>query len=594
MRFKLIAKIAMLLSAVLMLSQCNKMTEAHLHVNKELITPYTLPAAAYLAMANNQVGSERQNLLILAAGRSIYDGQWQKGLEILSQTDALTTTQSDQKNILLAKANLSRGQAQVAINTLAKVKNVNSLPTFYQAQFHEMLAYAFQMLGNPTQSLLERIKLGHILPDDASKANNRRLLWLTLMTLPVAELNAMSIEIKPNTELDGWIQLALIPRQYGEQSQKMLEAVEAWVAHHPHHPANLMLPSPLNQVGQGLFVDVKKIALLLPVTGPLSGPGNAIRDGFMAAFNDSTRKNTLDIRVYDTYNKNSVALYHKAIEEGAQFVIGPLSKADVTKVAAITHPVPTLLLNDIDGKMKANAYQFGLSPRNEAKQVAATARKEGYARALIIAPSGSWGDEVSSAFMKQWQLNGGEVVDTLRFNTQDNLQKAIQKLLKADDSKKIKKSDANLAQGPRRRQDFDMIFLLAYPSKARQIMPTLRYYFAANVPVYATSSVYSGSMNSQQDRDLDGLLFCDMPWVFTHQLTQQHWPEQLNSYSRLYAIGMDSFALTTKLNQLMIFPAMGASEQSGILYLNPNRQIARVLTWGQFRQGLAVERREKR
>jgi outer membrane PBP1 activator LpoA protein len=130
--------------------------------------------------------------------------------------------------------------------------------------------------------------------------------------------------------------------------------------------------------------------------------------------------------------------------------------------------------------------------------------------------------------------------------------------------------------------------LIAYPSIARQIMPLLRYYFASDVPIYATSSVYSGIENTAKDRDLNGVIFCDMPWVFKHQLGQQHhWAEQLNSYNRLYALGMDSFVLSTQLNQLLLFPAIGMNDQSGVIYLTKSQKLSRILAFGQFRQGVA-------
>jgi outer membrane PBP1 activator LpoA protein len=56
----------------------------------------------------------------------------------------------------------------------------------------------------------------------------------------------------------------------------------------------------------------------------------------------------------------------------------------------------------------------------------------------------------------------------------------------------------------------------------------------------------------------------------------------------LYALGTDSFALTTQLNQLMVFPALGLRDKSGVLYLTPSQQIARILSWAQFKDGMSV------
>ena len=179
----------------------------------------------------------------------------------------------------------------------------------------------------------------------------------------------------------------------------------------------------------------------------------------------------------------------------------------------------------------------------------------------------------------------------MRYSESDNLAVGIQHLLQAREvARSIRGAPVvDASTTPRRRQDFDMIFLLAYPSKARQIMPMLRYYYAGDVPVYATSAAYSGASNAQKDRDLEGLIFCDMPWVFHHQMGHKNWPEQWNSYNRLFALGNDSFMLATRLNQLLLFPAIGLGDGSGALYMNANQQIARVLAWGQMKQGMPQE-----
>ena len=592
-------KLTSLIICVILLSQCAKVTDSHVQrVNPQLLSPYTMPATAYLALAKNQTGSEEQSLLLMAAGRLIYDGLWRDGLTILSRTHNLSPELMSEKSLLLAKIDLIREQPRAAIAKLAAVQDINNLPIYYQVQFHEMLAHAYQSVGNATESVAERIKLEKLLPDDVSKANNRRALWLTLTTLPVAELDTSVVEAAGGSALEGWMQLALISRKHYDSAQAMLKQVEHWQATYPQHPGNYILPSPLARVTPPLFAPPKKMALLLPLTGPLAGPGGAIKDGFMAAYQANNSTDAVKVRVYNTDSADIGTLYQQAVNDGADYVVGPLSKPHVTTVATMEHPVPTLLLNDVDVHPTAGAYQFGLSPSNEARQVAVKARKNGFTRALVLAPAGSWGDEVVEAFDSQWRANGGRVVDTLHYRPNDDMNKIVRDFLHVSDSEargnRLKQLlGHNVESTPGRRQDFDVIFLLAYPSKARQIMPLLKYYYAGNVPTYATSVVYAGSVNVMKDRDLDGIIFCDMPWVFTHQMGNKNWPEQFNSYNRLYALGMDSYALTTQLNQLLLFPAMGVSDKSGVLYLNSAQQIARILVFGQFRQGLAQQISEK-
>ena len=561
-------------------------------VSQPLVSPYTMTATTYLALAKNQAGNQQQLLLIKAAGRLIYDGQWREGYRILSQTNDLSVELSNEKKVLLAKIDLMREQPRAAITQLAAVQDAHSFSAYQQVQFHELLAEAYQAEGQSTESVSERIKLEGLLPDDSSKAVNRRALWLTLTRLPTAELNALSVEAPRGSVLDGWIQLALISRRNDGHDQRMLAQIEQWQARFPHHPGHYILPSSLSTVSTSLFSPPKKMALLLPLTGPLAGPGGAVKEGFMAGFRAAHPADVSNVRFYNTDAANVEALYQQAVDEGADYIVGPLSKTNVTTVASMPHPVPTLLLNDVDKRPQEHAYQFGLSPSNEARQVAMKARKNGYAHALVIAPSGDWGDEVVAAFASQWRAKGGHLVDTLHYRQNDDMGAIMRDFLRISDSEARGKQlkallGQNIELAPSRRQDFDVIFLLAYPSYARQIMPLLNYYYAGDIPVYATSAVYAGTPNAMRDRDLEGLVFCDMPWVFTHQMGNKNWPEQFNSYNRLYALGVDSYALSTQLNQLLLFPSMGVSDQSGVMYLNSSQQIERLFAWGQFKNGAA-------
>ncbi|HAT1882605.1 TPA: penicillin-binding protein activator [Legionella pneumophila] len=588
-------RMVLVLVSIFLLCQCTKTvnsTEPVVKANKKLKNPYSLPTAAYLAMAKSQEGHVKQSALISAAGRLITDGQWKQGTAILAQTEELTVEQANEKNLLLAKIDFMRDKPRDALAKLAKIKEPEKFSLYNQIQFHEELAKSFRAIGSYSESVSERIKLESLLPDEESQANNRRALWLTLTSLPQAELNTMAVEAVDKSEMQGWLQLAVISRKYRNNSKSLLAALDQWQMHFSSHPANQILPNPLDSISSKLLIPPKQVALLLPLSGPLSGPGNAIREGFMAAYKANRGDESTKIKVYDTSKGDITNTYHQAISDGAEYVVGPLTKAQVATIASLDHPVPTLLLNDTDTSTQNNSYSLGLSPVNEAIQVAIKAKSKGYRKALIIAPNNAWGNEVAKAFTNQWNADGGLVVDTLRYAAKQDLNKSMKDFLQITNSQKREKIlkqvlGYNVQSTTSRRQDFDMIFLLAYPSKARQIMPLLKYYYAGDVPVYATSSVYSGSANALKDKDLDGIIFCDIPWVFSHQMGTKNWPEQFNSYNRLYALGMDSYTLATQLNQLILFPADGSNDSTGILYLKPTQQVARVLEWGQFKQGLA-------
>lgn len=573
---------------VLFLANCSTITETSPRQSQSILSPYTLPATAYLAMAKKQTGEEQQELLIMAAGRYLQEGKWQEGNAILTQINPQSWETADEKKILQAKVFLARGQTNAVLTTLGGVSNLRQLSDYYQAEYHDVLAQTYQKQNNLILSVSERIKLEPLLSDEQTQQNNRRALWLSLSHLPIEELETLTLETPKGSVIQGWLKLATISRKYHLRPQTMLSQLEQWREEYPRHPGIGLLPYSLDEMRQHLYPPPKKIALLLPLTGVLAGPGLAIKEGFLAAFEASGASKFMHVRFYDTNALAIAALYEQAYAEGAELIIGPLTKSDVAKVAELEHPVPTILLNDVRTPLPPDTFQFGLSPQLEARQVAARARKEGYSRALIIRLDNAWGEDIANAFQDQWLSSGGEVIDTLGYQPQDNFNQRIRGILHIDASesraRQIKQLlGRSIESIPHRRQDFDMIFLVAYPSSARQIKPLLNYYYAGDVPVYATSSVYGGSLNTMRDRDLNGIIFCDLPWVFLHNLGDKNWPEQFNSYSRLYALGVDSFTLSTMLNELLLFPAI--NNENGILYLNTNHQISRILAFGQFREG---------
>ena len=289
---------------------------------------------------------------------------------------------------------------------------------------------------------------------------------------------------------------------------------------------------------------------------------------------------------YDTStNPDTAALYQQALNEGADTVIGPLTKDNVrTLLNKGNFPVPTLALNYTDltfGSLPTNFYEYGLSPDDEAQQVADKAALSGHSRAIIIAPDDSWGKRISSILVKRWQSVGGSVSDTLYFNQKTNLTQSVAALLHVnpkEDRAKMQKDNNKTTLEQQRRQDFDVIFLLATPVNAREIVPLLRYYYADNIPIYSTSAIYSGKATPEKDSDLNGVMFADIPWVLQNNM-------QGGDNNRLYAVGRDAFLLSTqfaRLNKLPNFPIHGAT---GELMLTSQQKIYRYLSWAQIHNG---------
>ncbi len=349
-----------------------------------------------------------------------------------------------------------------------------------------------------------------------------------------------------------------------------------------------------------------KIALLLPLDGPLKNYGKAIQNGFFAAYYDSKNSGggSPTISVVNTSGTNVLTAYNQAVASGANFIVGPLTKPEVAALAHTNLTVPTLALNALDNSQRiSNLYQFGLSPLDEAYQAAQKAFQDHHQNALIIAPNSAWGRSVVAVFENHWKSLGGHVVGEGYYTNQQSLMGDVKNLLQVKeetDPNAENRPGKKVKSIPTHRQDADVIFMVATPYYGRQIRPLLRYFFAGNIPVYATSQIYSGRPNPQRDADLNGVMFCDMPWVLSpsnlspsslariQQQVQTAWPDSYANNAKLYALGVDAYRVAMHLSQMAANPQSGLPSATGTLFLGQNLHLYRQLVWSKIENGQPV------
>lgn len=410
-------------------------------------------------------------------------------------------------------------------------------------------------------------------------------VWNKLQHIPLPQLQSeVAKSNDPNNT--AWMKLAVISKQYSTNTNQLVSQLMTWRTENPSHPANALFPDNSTLTRLQNTRAPQHIALLLPLQGPLAESGQAVRNGFLSAYYGSANQHQQTVSFLDTtQNQNMSALYQQALSQGADSVVGPLTKENVQQLLGQgKFSASTLALNYTDmwfGSLPANFYEFGLSPLDEAKQLAEKSWATGHKRALLIAPDDAWGQRVVKSLTSNWQSLGGSVVDTFYFNSQSDLNGGIANLLHAN-TNTDKTQDKNVAPETQRRQDFDIIFLLAQPQTARQIVPLLKYYYAGNVPIYATSVVYSGSP-SAADSDLNGVTFADMPWTLQNANTSAIKSD--SKTRRLYALGRDAYLLSNQFYRLSVLPNFPVYGATGALTLTPQQQIYRRLAWVQMRNG---------
>lgn len=315
-----------------------------------------------------------------------------------------------------------------------------------------------------------------------------------------------------------------------------------------------------------LLHPVEHLAALLPDSGALGAVSKEIYQGMQDMGNQF---GTVTIsKKYATTAANVLNQYQQAASEGADIIVGPLDKEALDVLLANSHAltVPVLSLNyATDGQTDPALYQFGLSPEDEARQVAAVSTHRGLRQALVLVPDSQWGNRLAEAFSAAYSASGGQVVSSVAYpnSTTKNYLGALQAAL----------ANSSGAQ---------MVFLGASPTQARLMKPLLQAQ-APDLPVYATSHIFSGRVEKNKDLDLEGIIYTEVPFVL--QSLQQGSLEQLK-YPRLYALGMDAVAAAKNLPGLTQNQRMQG--RTGEVSLGANRLLQRRLVMATFKDGLPI------
>lgn len=552
-----------------------------------------------LEQAANSKTPEKAALLRLSAADQAYRQKDNaRAARILEQVqlDTLKPAQQVFASTLSAELALSRNQPKAALTALShpSLAHLNELPADLQARTRSVHAAAFEADVQTLAAAQERAALAPLLSGAAAAANNDAI-WNLVAALPPEQLQASGTDT-----FGGWTSLALAVKSAGTLEQQQA-AIDTWKAQHPDHPAALQLPSPLVKLKSLTSQPLTKIALLLPQEGQLAGVARALRDGFMAAHFQAQQagQNPPAIQVFDSSRLTSLDdFYRQAQAAGVQLVVGPLEKPLVKQLAAYPQlPITTLALNYSDAGQNnpSQLFQFGLAAEDEAREVSRRAHADGMRRAVALVPSGEWGDRVLNAFRQDWEAKGGTLLAAERIAQPVALAQQIADLFQLRQSEGRAKSlqstvGGNVSAQPSRRQDIDFIFLASTPQQAQQIKPTLNFQYAGDVPVYATSNVYSASGDVNQYNDMTGIRFCETPWLLdsTNGLRQQvvrQWPQAAGSLGRLYAMGVDAYSLAPRLGQLKTLPDNRIEGLSGSLSMSPSQRIERQLPWAEFAGG---------
>jgi outer membrane PBP1 activator LpoA protein len=341
------------------------------------------------------------------------------------------------------------------------------------------------------------------------------------------------------------------------------------------------------------------VALLLPISGRAAAAAQSVRDGFMTAYYQAPANERPRVHVYDTGAQSIAEALTQAREQGADFIVGPLTREEVTAAAEFpgTH-APLLALNFLaaDKPAPAEFYQFALSPEDEARAAAHRIIDDHHRRGIALVPSGDWGARVLAAFRQELSADGGDLIATAQIDAgRTDYSAAITEVLRISESNaRYKRLESVLGTKlqfePRRRADIDFIFSPAQAATERLLRPQLRFHYAGDIPTYATSDAFEPDMRANED--LEGLMFPDMPWILggdfadaVRAATRDAWPNGGPYRGRLFAFGFDAFRLAQALPHHGVANSVSVEGLTGRLSLDSDHHVRREVSWAQVHNG---------
>ncbi len=512
----------------------------------------------------------------------------------LSQNEAAKLTLGLPITVLGARVALANNNPESALQQL---QDYNRNGSNTNAEFWLTLGDVFLALGDYRGAFGA---LTSVAPEEISSYQQiSDSLWRSLVQLKDTELDSLASNAS-SYRTRGWIELARTVSLQSTSIKGQLDAIEQWRRIWTTHPANRSLPAALSRLQAVWESRPQTVALILPLK---EAAGIAIQEGFLAAYfaEQNNNRESPTVKFYDSSGVTNIyPIYDSAIADGADLVVGPLNKELVNQLQRLpTLPVPTLALNYADnpnGFNPENFFQFGLAPEDEIRQAVQLAVDSGFSNAAIITPVGTDYIRLNSLFERAWSETGGTLVSQTTFDNSTDYADVIKRLMAIDSSERRAEALEDLLPRnrieftPRRRQDIDFIYLIANPRQGRQIKPTLAFYFAENLPVLAYPSIYDGAQNSDANKDLNGVVVLDAPWLIdqSNPLKQDvdgNLRQAAGPLQRLRALGLDSYLLHTRLQQLKNSEIVAMKGVTGALTLTDGSAVQRELPVAQFVDG---------
>ncbi|MEL0604286.1 penicillin-binding protein activator [Pseudoalteromonas undina] len=551
-------------------------------------------ADAIYKLALNRTGADKIQLLYSARDAAISEQSWPLLENICNELEQTPSVDKIQNRLYIAYAQKQQNKNDQALVILQSLDGQLKQPEHFA--WHQYLTASIYA----SQNFPKRAAPYFFRASETANKNNieipslQQALWDNLTKLSSYALERFN---RGSVIQQGWTNLALYHQVYANSGVELDQAINNWRRRYPGHPAVAILPEQDEALANLAPVNIERLAVLLPQSGANERLGDALKAGILAGLD----KQTISDTVFIDENLSTQALNEQLSQFNPDFVIGPLLKANIDKLAQAKTLIdtPTLHLNTFDGeRLSLQHYFFALNPEHEVQQALEHFLAKGYQKPMLLAPNNANGQRLVDYFNIQWQRYSETKPQIGFYNDNKDMPNTITSLLEVDKSKqriKIVKSlfKQEVESETRSRSDIDAIYILGDAIETRLIKPYLDVNvstFAERIPLYASSKSHSKQIDRTDKGDLEGLYFTELPWMLNstvkqHNLRNQYntlWPENADISQRLFAMAYDAVSVLSDIRQLSIMPGNKFTGLSGKLSVNTSGHIERTLDWAQY------------
>ncbi|MGN5575262.1 penicillin-binding protein activator [Enterobacter sp. Lyrl_3] len=557
-----------------------------------LESPEQIDSAQALQRMRQSQDISKSSWQLLAIRSLLREGKNKQAAELFSQLpQKMDDVQRQEQSLLAVELKLTQNDVAGAQTLLAKI-NPADLKGNQAARYWQSMVTTQQ--DKPSPALLRAlVAQASLLTTTQEKQNNSDATWQVLTAMSQTQADAIKPAAGEST-LQGWLALRRVWSDNRDTPDRLKAGASAWQTHWPQHPAARMLPATLVSDMNFRPASVRKIALMLPLSGPAARFGHAIQQGFEAEKKaaPSTSGQPSELMLYDTTTRPVVQLLSQAQQDDATLVVGPLLKNHVEELLSSSTTLNVLVLNLPEKPVRRNnVCYFALSPEDEARNAARHIREQGKHFPLLLLPDSEISERTGRAFAAEWQQRDGGVVLAQSFGSLSKLKAGVNSgiTLTGSPVTALHKGSESL-----RRGQVDAVYIIATPEEMGYLKSMLaqRNGSQSGAMLYASSRSISGTAGPDYRLDMEGLQFSDIPVLANGnpELKRLALNATGNDYflTRLFAMGADAWTLANHYAQMRQTPGFTLKGNTGELSASPGCVINRELPWFRYQQGQVV------